>query len=145
MSKAMKFTIIKACSWTLVGLFMVMIFSNPSTILEWGDNKTKTLLLAALFLFGYTADLTLMILEKTKRFGFKRDERDLYIQHKAMSFGYISTLIYVFSTAILLYTLYENKGAVPVGWLWFIAYSLVIVANLSMAVTALILYRKQGY
>lgn len=145
MSKAMKFTIIKACSWAMVGLFMIMIFSNKSTILEWGDNRTKTILMAFLFLFGYSMDVTLMILEKTKKFGFKRDERDLFIQHKAMSFGFILSLIYVFTTAITLYTIYENKGAIPVGWMWFIAYSLVIVANISVALPALILYRKQGY
>lgn len=145
MSKTMKFTLIHVCSWTLVGLFMIMIFLNPSTIEQWGDNRNKTILLASLFILGYSTDLILLLFEKSKKFGFKRDERDFDVQRKATNIGFIIALVYVFFAAITLYTKYESKGLMPVGWMWFLAYSTVIIANLSVSVPSLLLYRKQEF
>lgn len=145
MSKSMKFTIVQITAWSIVAISMVCIFTNEGTIEQWGDNRTKTILLALLFLGGYATSFILSILEKTKRWGFKRDERDKMIQMQAMSVGFIAALLYVFIVSISLYAAYESRGTMPVGWVWFIAYSTIVIANLSVTIPTLLLYRKQGF
>ncbi len=50
--------------------------------------------------------------------------------------------MYVFIVAISLYTYYETDGSIPVGWMWFMAYSLVLVANVSTSSCTIVLYKK---
>jgi len=145
MSKLMKITFIQVCAWSIVAISMIIIFTNHGTIDNWGDNTTKTVLLAFLFFVGYATHFTTLLIEKSKRWGFKKDERDLAIQSKAVNIGFIIVLLYIFILSISLYIKYETAGTMPVGWVWFIAYSTVVIANLSVTVPSLLLYRKQGY
>lgn len=145
MSKAMKFLLVRVISWSLVAIFSISIFVNEGTIDNWGDNRTKTILLALLFLLGYGMDLTLGIVQKSKRYGFEFDERDDAISSKSMSIGFVLTLVYIFALSITLYTVYEKNGFLPIGWVWFIAYSTVFAAHLLTGIPALFLYRKRGF
>lgn len=145
MSKLMKITLIQVCAWSIVAISMIIIFLNHGTIENWGDNTTKTILLALLFFIGYATHFTTLLIEKSKRWGFKKDERDLAIQSKAVNIGFIVVLMYIFILSISLYIKYETVGMMPVGWVWFIAYSTVVMANLSVTIPSLLIYRKQGY
>ncbi len=145
MSKLMKINIIQVVSWSIVAIGVLIIFSLLGTIEQWGDNRIKTILLALLFLLGYTLDFGLRMYEKSKKWGFRRDERDRVIQSEAMSVGFVILVLYIFILSIFLYTKYETDGFMPIGWVWLIAYSTVVVANLSVGVSSLLLYRKQGY
>lgn len=144
MSKLMKLTIIQVVTWTLVAIGMVLIFTSNSTIGEWGDQRAKTLLLAVLFLIGYGTDFTIRFIEKSSKWGVKRDERDRDISYKAVTTGFVLLMLYLFTLCISLYVYYEESGYVPIAWIWFIAYSTIVVANLSSGYASLYFYRKQG-
>ena len=144
MSKAMKFNIVQVISWSIIALCMIIIFSMKGTIENWGDNKIKTILLALLFLLGYGGNMLLMILEKSSKWGFKRDERDQLIQYQSLSRAILILILYIYTVSIILYIKYETARFVPIGWVWFIAYSSVVVTFISSGYTSLYLYRKQG-
>ncbi len=144
MSKAMRSTLIHLSAWLIVGILMSMIFINPDTIKNFGDNKTKTLLLSALIGIGYLSNLVDYRMQKSKRYGYKKDERDFFVQSKATSFSFIIVAIYVYALATGLYTYYEKSKFVPIGWIWFLAYSLIVVAHVSIDVGSIYYYYKQG-
>lgn len=144
MSKLVKTTVIHVVVWSIAAIGMVIIFTLPRTITDWGDNRLATVLLAVLIAAGLGVDLFLRIYQRSKKHGFMRDERDHYMQGKAVSAGFLITILYIFILSISLYIKYENLGTMPVGWVWFIAYSTIIAANLSIGMCSLLYYRKHG-
>lgn len=144
MSMQMKHAMIRMILWTMVFVFFLSIFLTGDTIERWGDNRTKTIVVAALFLAGFVGDAILSIVYRKRKEAVTRDERDDWIQKQALSGGFIVTLVYVFLITISLYTKFENSGLVPAAWLWFIAYSLICVANISVTAFSVYFYRKGG-
>lgn len=144
MSKLVKTTVVHVVAWSIAAIGMGIIFCLPRTIADWGDDRIKTILLALLFIAGLIIDLFLRIYERSKKHGFIRDERDHYMQRKAGSAGFIITVLYIFILSISLYIKYENIGIMPIGWVWFIAYSTIAAANLSTGICSLIYYGKHG-
>jgi len=144
MSMQMKHAMIRMILWALVFVFFLTVFLTGDTLATWGDNRTKTIVVAALFLAGFGGDAALSIVYRNRKEAVTRDERDDWIQKQALSGGFIATLLYVFLVTISLYTKFENSGLVPVAWLWFIAYSLICVANISVTAFSVYFYRKGG-
>jgi hypothetical protein len=68
-----------------------------------------------------------------------RDERDEEIQKRANATAFLLVLVYVFVLSIVLWEKYQGRGFVPVGWMWFLAYSTSFAAFISSSVIALIL------
>jgi len=128
--------VIRIITWSIVAVFMIIIFSRESTIAMWGDNQTKTLLLAVLIAFGLGADLVIRIIIKRK--GIENDNN-----YKAINIGLITTLLYVFIITIIFYTKFEELGVVPVGWLWFIAYSTIVFVNITFGVCDLLFNQRR--
>ena len=56
----------------------------------------------------------------------------------------MESIIYIFIFTICLFLKYEVAGVVPVGWLWVIAYSLIVVSNVVYALMTIIAYKKRG-
>lgn len=144
MSKLVKTTVVHVVAWSIAAIGIVIIFALPRTITDWGDNRLKTLLLALLIAAGLGVDLFLRIYERSKKHGFMRDERDHYMQRKAVSAGFLITILYIFILSISLYMKYNSLETMPVGWVWFIAYSTIAAANLSTGICSLIYYGKHG-
>ena len=140
MSGKMKQSIIHCALWAIVAAVLIIVFTSKGTIEAWGDNRTKTILLAALFFFGFTGDAVLrFVFRKSK---VTTDERDEFIQGQSLKVGYVVTVLYIFILSISLYTKYEVDGSVPIAWIWFIAYTLIVVVNLSTSAASIIQYRK---
>jgi uncharacterized BrkB/YihY/UPF0761 family membrane protein len=144
MSMQMKHSIMHLILWSLVFIFFLSIFLTGDTLETWGDNRTKTLVVAALFIAGFGGDAVLNFVFRKRKDKVTRDERDDFIQKQALSAGFIVTILYVFLVAISLYTRYETSGMVPAAWLWFLAYSLVCVANMAVTAFSVFYYRKGG-
>lgn len=142
MSKKMKQSLFHFLLWFLVAVAFVIVFSSKGTIENWGDNKIKTVVIAFLFLVGLSGEFILRIIYRKKKNKIVVDERDEYITNKSLGAGYVITMLYIFILAITLYLKYESSGSVPVAWLWFIAYTLLIVANISSSAAALLCYWK---
>lgn len=68
------------------------------------------------------------------------DERDQVIRRRASELAFNVLAIFVFLSCIALHDAFKEQPGVPIGWLWFLAYSSFILAYLSQAVAALILY-----
>jgi hypothetical protein len=73
------------------------------------------------------------------RSGVATDERDEDIRRRANAGAFLVVLVYVFALAIFLWERYQDSGFVPVGWMWFLAYSTSFTAFISSSVIALIL------
>lgn len=145
MSRCVKYTIFQLITWTLVGLGLIIVVTRPGVIMSWGDNSVKSLVLAILFLGGFGTDFIIRLLEKSVKFGYMRDERTESNQLKAMSLGFVIVLIYMFLYAIAVYTKFEDSGLVPVAYIWILAYSSIVVANIAVGLPMIVIYRKQGY
>ncbi|MCK5759334.1 MAG: hypothetical protein KAH14_09600 [Clostridiales bacterium] len=144
MSLKMKHSVYTLIIWSVVSILLAILFFSGDTINTWGDNRIKTLLMAALFLIGYVGNTILWLIFRKRKNKIVKDERDNYISLKSTSASYIATTVYIFILAISLYIKYESIGSVPVAWLWFIAYSLVVVSFLITSAFSLIYYYKIG-
>ena len=144
MSLKMKHSIYSLIIWLVVAIFLIILFFSGDTINTWGDNRTKTLLITALFFIGYVGNTILWIIFRKRKNKIVKDERDDYISLKSISAGFITTGVYIFILSISLYIIYENVGSVPIAWVWFIAYSLFVVSYLSTSAFSLIYYYKSG-
>lgn len=144
MTRQMKYHLQHLLLWVFVAIGFAAVFFRGDTLAQWGDNPRKTLMAALLIVIGYGGDIALRILYRKRSGRVDRDERDDAIQTRGLNVAFIGVLLYVFLVTISLYTRYEAKGAVPVGWLWFIAYSLIVMANLLSSATILVIYLKEA-
>lgn len=142
MSARLKASIINLILWSIVAIGLLYVFFGRDALSDWGDNRNKTLLLALLFVVGYSGQIITSFMFRDKKNKIVKDERDLAIQNKAMSASFITSLMYIFLITISLYTKFEKAGSVPVGWLWFIAYTLVIVANVTSSAFTIFFYQR---
>jgi len=140
----MKHSIYTLIIWSVVAVLLIILFFSGNTINTWGDNRTKTLLIASLFFIGYAGSVLLWFIFRKRKNKIVKDERDDYVSLKAISSSFIFTLVYIFILAISLYLKYESAGSVPIAWVWFIAYSLVVVSFLTSSAFSLVYYYKSG-
>ncbi|HKK95333.1 MAG TPA: hypothetical protein VJ916_03285 [Anaerovoracaceae bacterium] len=138
MNKLTKLGVTKTLSWAAVAIVMVIIFSNKNAILNWGDNQIKTILLAVLIAFGLFMDLVIRTIIKRGR-----QLKENQINYKNLNVEIIATLLYIFIIIITLYIYYESAGAVPVGWLWFIAYSTIVFVDITFGVCDLLFNQRR--
>ena len=68
-----------------------------------------------------------------------RDERDDRIARHANGVAFIVALVYVFVLSIGLWEVYHDRELVPVGWIWFLAYTSTFLGMFTHAVATLIL------
>ncbi len=127
--------------WGIVGLgFAINFFTGggPSTYAQ----EPFRIVISAIFIaIGFAGYGTMLYLTKAKSSKSKiiEDERDTQIALQASETGFVVVLIYVFLTCIILWESYRGENALPLGWMWFLAYSTAIVGYLSHAITMLIL------
>lgn len=142
MSIKMKQTLVHLFLWTVVLILFITVFLSEGTIANWGDNRVKTIMFAVIVFIGFGGDTLTRAIFKKRKGKIIKDERDDSISLRSMTISAIITFIYIFIVAISLYTKYENSGSVPVAWVWFMAYSMVMVVNITCSATAFILYWK---
>lgn len=142
MSKHMKHSILSMSLWGFVGILFLTILLSTDAITNWSDNRIKSILLAVLFFIGFSSDFILKSIFNKKR--VLSDERDQLVTKDAATSSFIIIVIYVFIFLIALFLKYETTGFIPVGWLWVIAYSLVVVSNTVYSLMTIIFYKKRG-
>ena len=72
------------------------------------------------------------------------DERDFQVIARAGQATLIIVLMTIFMLTVGLWTVYEEAGVVPVGWMWFIAYLAVVLATITHSLAVLVLERSAG-
>jgi len=93
---------------------------------------------------GFSAYFLLLILTK-RRSGTNapiKDERDEMIQKQALTAGFYVVIAYVFLFSVAMYAFYKvysETVLMPVGWVWFLGLSSLILGHITIAASTLIL------
>ena len=127
--------------WTVVAAGFLTTFFSFGGVETFGDDSSRVLA-GAIFLACGVFGTPIMLYLTRARAGAEHivtDERDDKLARKANLIGLTAVALYVFLVCIGLWEAYREPGAVPVGWMWFLAYSTMIFVHLSTALTQLIL------
>jgi len=127
--------------WGTVSVSFVILFflgGGPETFVR---EKARILIAAVLFGMGYSGQLLMLYLTRDRPAdgAMVRDERDEWIARHANGAAFVAALVYVFLLGIVLWEVYHERQFVPVGWMWFVAYTSSFVGMLSHAVATLVL------
>jgi uncharacterized membrane protein len=127
---------------------LTVLFFSGGGAETYVQDTTRKILVAALLGIGYLLLFLVLFLVrlKSKDKTVLMDERDERIARQAMGTSFTVFAIYVFLMCIGLYEAYNSNEVMPVGWMWFLAYSSGFIAILCRATTTLVLYRRMsGY
>jgi len=121
---------------TLLSLFVFFAGGGPAA---YAADGTRHWMLAALFALGYGGFGAMLFLTRVRGGGGAAiaDERDDAIARRANGVALIAVLVFVYSASTTLWLCYEDQGALPVGWMWFLAYATVFLGFLSHAIATL--------
>jgi len=110
------------------------------------DDRTRIVLGAAALGLAFVAHF--VMLWRTRARGGDRpvlsDERDERIARRANGVALVVSLVYVVLLSIVLYEVHHDSRLVPVGWMWFVAYSTAMMGYLSHAAATLALDSAMG-
>ena len=146
MTQAKKRAIFTFLIWgSVMAAFSIIFFSGGGPV-QYASERWRHMAGAGIIAFGYLTYGLMQWLTRipAKDRSFGRDERDEDIQKRASSTGFIIVLVYVFALAIFLWERYQNRGFVPVGWMWFLAYSTSFAAFISTSSIALLLESRKS-
>jgi uncharacterized membrane protein YozB (DUF420 family) len=130
----------KIIIWSIVlAAFMALFFSGSGSA-GFAHDKERIVAVAILLAAGYGAFFLMMGLSRKKKGGgLNRDERDERIEGRAAGITLTIVLVYVYFLGIALWALFQDDGSVPAGWLWFLAYSTVLIGMVSHGLFTLLL------
>jgi hypothetical protein len=144
MTQARKRAIFTFIIWGAVMAAFSVIFFLGDGPERYHAERWRRVAGAAIIAFGFLAYWLMLFLTRIRpgARSVATDERDVDTRRRAGAAGFLVTLIYVFALAIYLWERYQASGSVPVGWMWFLAYSASFAAFVSSSVIALILDSK---
>jgi hypothetical protein len=143
MTQARKRAIFTFLIWGSVMAAFSVIFFLGGGPERYALEQWRRLAGAAIIAGGYIFYILMNFLTRTRPGGdVGRDERDEDIRMRANAVAFVVVLIYVFVLSIFLWERHQGSGFVPVGWMWFLAYSTSFAAFISSSVIALILESK---
>ena len=130
--------------WSVVMIAIVVIFfsgGGPATFLEGEGKNTLTRVCITLgFIFYFLMFFLTRIRASDKPLA--KDERDDLIAKRSYSIGFHTLLVYVFLLCSFLYGYYKGYHEIkfiPVGWVWFLALSSLLVGFISNAIAYLVI------
>lgn len=141
MSKPRLRNLLTIAIWIVVAVgFSVTVFTSggPAT---YADDTNRRLIGGVFLAFGVFGMPLMRLLTRSKPDAehVDRDERDEQIEAKATNIGVIAVVTFVFLGSIALWDAYQDPGCVPVGWMWVLAYSTLILSHLAPAFVCLAL------
>jgi hypothetical protein len=141
MSQQRKRAYLTLIIWGIVAVAFAALFffrGGPDTFYE---EDERVIMNAGFILAGWIAYGLMLYLTRAKPGSppIARDERDEMIGARANATALVIVLMYVFLACIVIKEAYGARGSVPLGWMWFLAYSSVFVGFVSAALLTLIL------
>jgi uncharacterized membrane protein len=130
--------------WTLVGAGFVAVFFGWGGPAAFSADRIRVVAGAVAIGAGYAAYSAVLLATRARHGEVVADERDAEIGKRATLVTIVVVLVAVYGLSIGLWEAYRSEGAVPVGWLWFLAYGAVIVTFVVHAVATLVLDARQG-
>ena len=132
--------------WGLVLVGFSVVFFLGGGAVTYVDDSLRIGIAAVTLGIGFVGYFSMIYLtrEKSKGVSLIRDERDLEISRQANEIALVAVLVFVYVVCIILFLGYENPGSLPVGWMWFLAYTNVCFGLLAQSAATLILHRKMN-
>jgi uncharacterized membrane protein len=93
---------------------------------------------------GYAAYMLAMWATRARGGEVVSDERDAVVVARASRATLIVVLMAVFALSVGLWEAHRGDGAVPVGWLWFLAYGTVIATFVVHSIATLVVDGRYG-
>jgi hypothetical protein len=141
MTQAKKRAVFTFLIWGAVMAAFSIIFFLKGGPEQYILEKWRRITGGAIIAFGFLSYWLMLFLTRARPGGraVASDERDEETRKRANAAAFIVVLIYVFALSIFLWERHQGSGFVPVGWMWFLAYSTSFTAFISSSVIALIL------
>ena len=133
-----------AVIWALAGAGFAVAFFARGGPTEYGADRARIVTGAVAIAAGYVAHLVAMWATRTRGGEVAADERDAQVVARASRATLVVVLMAVFALSVGLWEAYRVEGAVPVGWLWFLAYGTVIATFLVHSVATLVVDARYG-
>jgi uncharacterized membrane protein len=130
--------------WALAGAGFTIAFFAWGGPSEYADDRARIVAGAVAIAFGYAGYLTAMWATRARGGAVLTDERDAQVVAQASRATLIVVLVAVFALSVGLWEGYREAGSVPVGWLWFLAYGVVIMTFVVHGVATLVVDGRLG-
>ena len=139
MSQSRLRNVLTLAIWLIVAAgFAFTAFSSggPAT---YADDSHRRIIGGAFLAAGILGTPLMRLLTRINRDSkrVQRDERDERIEAKGTRIGIITVVTLVFLGCIALWDVYQEQGCVPVGWMWVLAYSTLILSHLAPTIVSL--------
>jgi len=140
MSLARKLAIISCAAWLTIGIAstLLIVDSGLDGLASPSGDRARSIL-AAIILPGYLIGFALIWWTRNGQRAGEIDERDKKVESRATEIATIIVLLTFFLVSIGLYDAYLDRGAVPVGWLYIMAYGTIVWVSLLHPVLRLII------
>ena len=139
LSLARKHALISGSAWLVITVaFLAVFFHVGPEAFTFEEHKGARLLTAAIILPGYLLNFALMARSRRGRRRGELDERDNSVERKASMITLTIMIVAFYLATIGLYEQHREAGAVPVGWMYFLAYGSVALVSLVHPVAALV-------
>jgi len=125
--------------WGVVAIGFAVTFFQGGGPGDYADDKTRRVVGAVFLALGFFGTPLMQWWTRGRPGQVVMDERDESIGRRAATGGLIVVLLYVFTLCIVLWERHADAGCVPVGWMWFLAYSTATLAYLVPALIFLLL------
>jgi threonine/homoserine/homoserine lactone efflux protein len=125
--------------WVPVLALFLAVFFGGSGPAGFSHDRGRIVGGAAILAAGYLAFFAMLLATRSRRgnAGPVRDERDDRIESRAAGLTLGVCLAYVFALSIGLWTVFQEEGSVPAGWMWFLAYTTVFLSMIVHAAAVL--------
>jgi len=130
--------------WGLAAVGFAAVFfvwGGPATF---GDDRMRVVAGALPIVFGYGGYLLAVWLTRVRGSAVATDERDAQVVARASRGTLVVVLMAVFAMSVGLWEAYREPGAVPVGWMWFLAYGTVIATFVVHSAATLVVDARYG-
>ena len=128
--------------WALVGIGFAAAFFSGGGASEFHLDRSRHFVTVLVIGVGFAGHFAIVSLTG-KGAGSKRaiDERDLQVLARAGQATLSAYLLVQYLISIGLWSLYESKGSVPVGWLYLLAAGAPIVGSFAFSVATILFDR----
>lgn len=130
--------------WSLVMIGICVVFFSAGGADTFLDGERRVTLTRVFITLGFSAYFLLLFLTRRRRGTSApvKDERDEMIQKQALTAGFYVVIAYAFLFSIAMYAFYKvysEMVLMPVGWVWFLGLSCIILGHITIAASTLIL------
>lgn len=130
--------------WALAGAGFTTAFFAWGGPGEYARDRGRILAGAIAIAVGYGAHYLALWMTRARGGAVLSDERDAQVVAQASRATLIVVLVAVFALSVGLWEGYREAGSVPVGWLWFLAYGVVILTSVVHGVATLVADGRLG-